>query len=75
MRPPALEGAVVAAAQGEELVGEGQGPLQPGGRAPTVLKKRVQREEQAGGIERRGHLGGAVQAGGKRRRQRQGKAA
>ena len=34
--PPALEGAVVVAAQGGELVGEGQGALQPGSRAPTV---------------------------------------
>ena len=39
---PALKGAVVVAAQGGELVGEGQGPLQPRGRAPTVLRKRVQ---------------------------------
>ena len=34
-----------SAAQGGELVGEGQGPLQPDGRAPAVLGKRVQREE------------------------------
>ena len=36
IKPPALEGAVVVAAQGGELVGEGQGALQPGSRAPTV---------------------------------------
>ena len=40
---------MVVAAQGEEVVGEGQGPLQPGGRAPTILREKVQREEQAGG--------------------------
>lgn len=28
-----------------ELVGTGQGPMQPDGRAPTVLGKRVQRVE------------------------------
>ena len=45
MRPPALEGAVAVAAKGGELVGEGQGALQPDGRAPAVLRKRVEREE------------------------------
>ena len=47
-RPPALEGAAMVAAQEGELVGLGQGPLQPDGRrapAPAVLGKRVQREE------------------------------
>ena len=66
---------MVVAAQGIELVGEGQGALQPGGRAPAVLRKRVEREEQGGGIKRRGRLGGASQAGVKRRRQRQRKSA
>ena len=33
------------AAQERELVGVGQGPLQPDGGAPTVLGERVQREE------------------------------
>ena len=36
---------MVVAAQGGELVGEGQGPLQPDGRAPAVLGERVQRGE------------------------------
>ena len=45
--PPALEGAVVMAAQEGELVGVGQGPLQPDGMAPAVLEKRVQREESS----------------------------
>ena len=44
-RPPALEGAVVVAAQEGEQVGLGLGPLQPDGKAPAVLRKRVQREE------------------------------
>ena len=35
-------------------MGEGQGALQPGGRAPAVLRKRVEREEQGGGVKRRG---------------------
>ena len=35
----------------------------------------MQREEQAGGTKRRGGLSGAGQAGGKKRRQRQGRAA
>ena len=46
-RPPALEGAVMVAAhsaQEGELVGVGQGPLQPDGKVPAVLGKRVQRE-------------------------------
>ena len=34
-RPPALEGAVVVAAQESEQVGLGQGPLQLGSRAPA----------------------------------------
>ena len=61
----------------EELMEEGQGALQPGGRAPAcaVIRKRVEREEQCGGIKRRGHLSGAGQAGVKRRRQRQPKSA
>ena len=42
--PPALEGVAVAAAQGGELEGGTQGPLQPDGRAPAVLGKREQRE-------------------------------
>ena len=43
--PPTLEGAVVVAAQGRELEGGAQGPLQSDGRAPAVLGKRVQMEE------------------------------
>ena len=43
-RPPALEGAVMVAAQEGELVGLGQGPLQPDGKGPAVLGKRMQRE-------------------------------
>jgi ribosomal protein L15 len=48
-------------------------PLQPGDRASAVTRKRVEREEQCGGIKRRarGHQSGAGQAGVKRRRQRQ----
>ena len=45
--PPALEGVVVVAAQGGEMMGEGQGPLQPDGGAPTVLGKRMQRVESS----------------------------
>ena len=56
-------------------MGDGQGALQPGGRASAVMTKRVEREEQGGGIKRRGHQSGAGQAGVKRRRQRQGKSA
>ena len=44
-RPSALEGAVVVAAQEGEQVGLGLGPLQPDGKSPAVLRKRVQREE------------------------------
>ena len=58
-----------------ELVEDGQGVLQPGGRASAVMWKRVEREEQGGGIKRRGHQSVAGQAGVKRRRQRQGKSA
>ena len=43
--PPTLGGAVVVAARGGELVGEGHGPLQHDGRAPAMLGKRVQRGE------------------------------
>ena len=57
------------------MVEDGQGALQPGGRASTVMRKRVEREEQCRGIKRRGHQSGAGQAGVKRRRQRQGKSA
>ena len=59
----------------ELLVEGGQGALQPGGRASTVTRKRAEREEQCGGIKRRGHQSGTGQAGVKRRRQRQGKSA
>ena len=55
--PLALEGAVVVVAQGGELVGVGQGSLQPDGRAPAVLGKKVQREESPlypGGWHQRG---------------------
>ena len=38
--PLALEGVVVVAAHGEELEGGAQGPLQPDGRAPTMLDCR-----------------------------------
>ena len=65
----------MVAAQGGDLVGEGLGSLQHQGRATAVPRKRVQREEQAGGTKRRGGLRGAGQAGGKKRRQRQGRAA
>ena len=44
-----------------ELVEEGQGALQPGGRASAVIRKRVEREEQCGGIKRRWHQSGAGQ--------------
>ena len=44
-RPPTLEGAVVVAAQGGELVGEDQGALQPGSRAPAVPREKMAREE------------------------------
>ena len=44
-RSSALEGAVVVAAQEGELVESGLGPQQPDGKAPAVLGKRVQREE------------------------------
>ena len=37
----------MVAVKEEELVGEGQGPLQPDGRAPTMLGKRVQRVESS----------------------------
>ena len=40
-----LDGEVVMAAQEGELVGLGRGPLQPDSRAPTMLGKRVQKEE------------------------------
>ena len=56
-RPPALEGAVVVAAQEGELVELGLGPLQPDGKAPAVLGERVQREENPlhpGGWHQRG---------------------
>ena len=56
-RPPALEGAVVVAAQEGELVELGLGPLQLDGKAPAVLGKRVQREENPlhpGGWHQRG---------------------
>ena len=43
--PLVQEGALAVAAQEGELVRLGQGPLQPDSRAPTVLGKRVQREE------------------------------
>ena len=43
--PLALEGAEVITAQGGELVGMEQGPLQPDGKAAAVLGKKVQREE------------------------------
>ena len=43
--PPALEGAVMVAVQEGELVGEGQAPLQPDGRASAVLGKRVLKAE------------------------------
>ena len=43
--PPGLEGAAVMIVQEGELVGAGQGPLQPDGRAPAVLGMRVQRVE------------------------------
>ena len=39
-----MEGVVVVAAQ-DEQVGPGLGPLQPDGKAPVVLRKRVQREQ------------------------------
>ena len=45
--PSALEGAGAVAAREGELVEGGQGPLQPGGRAPAVLGKRVQKVESA----------------------------
>ena len=57
IRPPALEGAAVVAAQGGEPVGEGQGALQPGSRAAAAPRKRVEREESPlypGGWHRRG---------------------
>ena len=57
---PALEDAVVVSAQEGDLGGEGLHPLQPRGRATAVPRKRVQREEQAGGIKRRGGLGTPV---------------
>ena len=62
--------------EGEEaLVEGGQGALQPGGRASALMRKRVEREQQGGGIKRRGQHSGTGQAGVKRRRQRQGKSA
>ena len=45
--PPSLEDARVVAMREGELVGEGQGPLQPDGRAPAVLGKRMQRVESS----------------------------
>ena len=42
--PPEVEGAAVVAAQGGELEGVAQGPLQPDGRAPAVLGRREQGE-------------------------------
>ena len=47
IEPLALEGAVVMAVRGGELVGEGQGPLHPDGRAPAVLGKTVQKVESS----------------------------
>ena len=80
IEPLALEGAVVVVAQGGgeeegDRMKDGQGALQPGGRASAVMRKRAEREEQGGGIKRRGHQSGAGQAGVKRRRQRQRKSA
>ena len=62
-------------AQEGDLVGEGLGSLQHRGKATAVPRKGVQREEQAGGTKRKGGLRGVGQAGGKKRRQRQGRAA
>ena len=42
--PLAVEGAAVVAAQGGELEGAAQGPLQPDGRAPAVLGRSEQGE-------------------------------
>ena len=66
-------GMAVGRTEEEELVEDGQDALQPGDRASAVTRKRVEREEQCGGIKRRarGHQSGASQAGVKRRRQRQ----
>jgi hypothetical protein len=79
VEPLELQGAVVVVAQGGDEEGErvkdGQGALQPGGRASAVMGKRVERKEQGGGIKRRGYQSGAGRAGVKRRRQRQGKSA
>ena len=57
--PPALEGAEVV---GAEVVGEGMVTLQHQDRPATKHRKRVQREEQAGGIEPRGGEARVVQA-------------
>ena len=73
--PPTLEGAGAMTAQEGDLMGEGLGSLQYQDRPAAVHRKRVQREEQAGGTKRRGGLRGAGQAGGKKRRQGQGTAA
>ena len=56
------------------MVGDGQGTLQPGGTAPAQLRKRVEREEQGGGVKRssRRAQGGADLAGVRERRQGQG---
>ena len=45
--PPGLEGAAVLTIREGELVGGGQGPVQPDGKTPTVLGKRVQRVESS----------------------------
>ena len=72
--PSTLEGAGVAVAQEGDLEEEGLGSLQHQGKETAMPRKRVQREEQAGGTKRRGGLRGAGQAGGKKRRPRQGRA-
>ena len=59
----------------EPVEGDGQDTHQPGGRASAVTRKRVEREEQSGGVKRRGHPNGAGRAGVKKRRQNRGKSA